>query len=95
MPEQRMEKERHRKQNGLLKEVEEDGVEEMEEEKAVALRRHRSLPPHARDSKPRVVIVAEAESRLQAVVSKITTVLQQKRNRDSRPDNIMVSTVRV
>ena len=93
VPDSRRDKTRQRQQNGLMKEVEEEeGEEEVEEEKIISLRRHRSLPGPARGSRPKVMAVAEAETMMQAVVSKITTVLQQKRDRDSRPDNIMVST---
>ena len=98
VPDPGKEKRRQKIQNGLMKELEEEkeeeekGEEEVEEEKTVNLRRHRSLPGPPRASRPRMMAVAEAETLMQAVVSRITTVLQQKRNRDSRPDSIMVGT---
>ena len=59
-------------------------------ERTAGVRRHKSLPGQAKPSKPRVRM-AEAESRLNAVVSRIIATLEQKRTKDGRPDNPLVS----
>ena len=59
-------------------------------ERTAIVRRHKSLPSQAKPSKPRVRL-AEAESRLNAAVSRITATLEQRRTKDGRPDDLSVS----
>ena len=61
------------------------------QDKTATVRRHKSLPSSAKPSKPRVRMVAEAEALLQPVINRIMTTLTEKRSRDGRPDNILVS----